>query len=267
MSGIARRSLGPLYACAVMAFSLSPLLIVSMVSFSADEFVAFPPVGFSLRWYAALGRNTDMIEAFWLSIKVATLAALLGVAIGLPTALVLVRHRWRFDIILRILALGPLILPEVLLGLALLQFSESVLRRSPQFWYLVVAHGLIVLPFCVQMISGALSGLNREIEDAAGTLGATPYQTFFLVTLPSIRNGVASALLLSFIFSFDNVAISLFLSAPGLATLPIRMYEHATYSSDPLLAAISTVLVILGMGFMLLIGRFRGFTNIAQSAR
>ncbi|MBX3540135.1 MAG: ABC transporter permease [Chelatococcus sp.] len=259
--------IGPLYAILVIAFLLSPLLIVIVVSFSADEFVAFPPAGFSLRWFEALRHNEDMLRAFLLSAEVAALAAAIGLVVGLPTALLLVRYRWRADMALRALALGPLILPEVLLGLALLQFSESVLRQAPQFWYLVVAHGLIVLPFCVQMISNALTGLNLEVEDAAQTLGATPLQTFWLVTLPSLRNGVASALLLSFIFSFDNVAISLFLTSPGLATLPIRMYEHATYSSDPLLAAISAVLIVLGMAFMLLIGRLRGFGNVAHSSR
>ncbi len=261
------RILGPLYGVAVAIFLLSPLLIVIAVSFNADEFVAFPPAGLSLRWYRALLLSPDMFHAFALSIQIAILAASLGVVIALPTSLLLVRYRWRGNVVMRSLALGPLILPEVLLGLALLQFSEAVLGRGPEFWYLVVGHVLIVLPFCVQILASALSTFNREIEDAAQTLGANPAQTFWLVTLPGIRNGIASALLLSFIFSFDNVAISLFLTAPGLATLPIRMYEHATYSSDPLLAAISAVLVVVGMALMLLIGRFRGFANIAQSSR
>jgi putative spermidine/putrescine transport system permease protein len=251
-----------IYVLLVLGFILSPLAIIVVVSFSPDDFVSFPPPGFSLRWYARLLQDRGTLEAFWLSARLGLGAALLAMVVALPTAQLLVRHRSRLLAPLRALTLSPLILPEMLLGLSLLQFATNSLR-GPTFWLLLLGHAIVVLPFSLQVVTAALARLNRETEEAAMTLGATPLRTYWRVTLPGIGGGIASGMLLSFVFSFDNIAISIFLAAPGLTTLPVKIYEHATYSSDPLLAAISAVLIYLGILVMLLMGRMRGFVPAA----
>lgn len=256
-----------LYAVLVMLFLAAPLAMVIVLSFSANDYIAFPPDGFSLRWYRETLGDPRTIDAIVVSLKVAFAATVVGILVGLPTAVVLVRHRLPGRRPLLALSLGPLILPEVMIALALLFFIATTMRMPSNLFWLIVGHSVIVLPFAVQFLSSALAKLNPELEAAARTLGASPLRTFWRVTLPGMRSGLVSAALLSFIFSFDNVTISLFLNAPGISTLPVRLYEHATYSADLSLAAISAVLIYAGMAFLLLLGLFRGFDSAVQTSR
>lgn len=258
---------GYLYGTSVILFMVSPLLMVVLLSFSSSEFIAFPPDGYSLRWYRQILENNGMVSGFILSLKVAAVAAVAGVCIGIPTAIALTRTKFIGIGFIRLLTLSPLVLPEVLFGLALLQFSQSYLGQSPQFWLLLVGHAIIVLPFSIQILSSSLARLNIEIESAARTLGASAIKTFFLITLPLIRSGIAASALVTFIFSFDNVAISLFLAGPGLTTLPIRMYEHSLYSADPFLAAVAAVLIYIGGACLFLLTKLRGLDTPPQSSR
>lgn len=259
--------LGRIYAAAIILFMISPLAMIILLSFTADDFIAFPPSSYSFRWYRQILSNSGMVEGLILSLQVAVVAAIVGVGVGLPTAIVLTRKRFAGVTALRFLTLSPLVLPEVLLGLALLQFSQAYLGQSPQFWLLLVGHVIVVLPFAVQLLSSSLMRLNVEIESAARTLGANAFQTFFRITLPLIRSGIAAAALVTFIFSFDNVAISLFLAGPGLTTLPVRMYEHSLYSNDPFLAAVAASLIYLGGVGLFLLAKLRGLDTPPQSAR
>lgn len=252
------RWIGRIYVLAVAGFSVSPLLIVIVLSFGADDFVVFPPTGFSLRWYGALLRDGELARSLALSVEVAAAAAVIGLFAGVPAALALDRARLPGRGILQAIALSPLLLPEVLIGLALLQFILSTLETSPSFLTLVAAHAVLVFPFIVQFAGAALVGLNPEIEDAARTLGARPGRLFAQVTLPAIAPSVAAGALFGFIFSFDNVAISLFLASPGATTLPVTLYERATYSNDPSLAAAAATLIYLGLGAAVLLRRFSG---------
>lgn len=258
---------GRLFPLAVIAFLLSPLVIVIVLSFSANDYIAFPPEGYSLRWYRDLSRDDDILLSTILSLKIALYATVIGVLVGTPTALLLTQYRLRGLHLLRVLALSPLILPEVLLGLALLVFVMRTLATDPNQFWLTVGHAIIVLPFCVQFVSASLSKLNPDLVEAARTLGASSWRAFWRVTIPCIRPGIVSAALMSFIFSFDNVAVSLFMSGPGRTTLPIRMYEHATYSNDLSMAAISAVLIYLGIAFVFLLGLVRAFDGVASSTR
>ncbi len=250
--------LGRLYAAAMMLFLASPLIMVVVLSFNAGDYIVFPPDGLSLRWYHQLFDNPDLVSEFSLSVELALAATAIAILIGTPLSIALVRHRVPGKAMLRMMALSPLVLPEVLLGLALLQFSAMRLHQNPSLGVLLIGHVILVLPFVVQLVSAALTGLNREKEDAAATLGASPTRVFWHVVLPGISSGLSSATLLAFIFSFDNVAVSLFLSSPGRITLPVQLYEQATFSSDPSLAAISTVLIVVGLATICLLGRLRG---------
>jgi ABC-type spermidine/putrescine transport system permease subunit II len=206
-----------------------------------------------------------LVADFVLSVELAAAATILALLLGTALSVGLVRHRLPGAGILRLMALSPLVLPEVLFGLAVLQFSAMYLHQNPGLLTLLLAHIVLVLPFVVQMVSAALGGLNREKEDAAATLGASPMRVFWHVTMPGIATGLSSAGLLAFIFSFDNVAVSLFLSSPGRVTLPVQLYEQATFSSDPSLAAVSTILIIIGLATICVLGRIRGFDPAART--
>jgi putative spermidine/putrescine transport system permease protein len=256
---------GRLFALATMIILASPMVIVVVLSFSASDYIVFPPAGFSLRWYRQLLSDRELIEAFAFSVRLAALATAIAIVLGTSLSFALVRHRLRGSGALRVLALSPLVLPEVLLGLALLQFAAMRLRSNPSFWLLLIGHTVIVLPFVVQLVCAALARLNRETEDAAITLGANPLRVFWHVLLPGIGTGLSSAALLAFIFSFDNVAISLFLSSPGNETLPVHLYERTTYANDPSLTAVATVLIVVGLAAIGLLARLRGFENAADT--
>lgn len=259
--------LGRCYALLMIAYLVSPLVIVVIISFSSNDYIQFPPDGFSWRWYQQLTKDKDLLGSLALSLQVALAAALIGLAVGMPSALMLVRYRLRGHRGLRVLTLSPLILPEVMTGLALLFFIIGTLAEVPNVYWLIIGHGIIVVPFCVQFISSALAKLDPALEDAARTLGAPPFSVFWRVTVPAIRSGIVSAALLSFIFSFDNLTISLFLASPGSVALPVRMYEHATYSNDLSLAAVSAVLIYAGTLFLLLLSSLRGLEGAVPSSR
>lgn len=258
---------GRLFAAAMIAYLASPLVIVIIISFSSNDYIQFPPEGFSWRWYQQLTKDVDLLHSLGLSLQVAACAAVVGLAVGLPSALILVKYRLAGHRPLRILTLSPLILPEVLTGLAILFFVIGTLAEVQSVTWLTIGHCIVVVPFCVQFISAALAKLDPALEDAARTLGAPPFSVFWRVTVPAIKSGIVSAALLSFIFSFDNLTMSLFLGSAGSVALPVRMYEHAMYSNDLSLAAVSALLIYAGTAFLAVLAGMRGLEGAMPSSR
>jgi len=265
VSALIMRGVGRLYACLMVLFLLSPLVVVVILSFSSTSFIAFPPRGWSLRWYEQLVEDTQIRESLLFSLQIAGIATVLALLIALPTAVLLVRHRFRGRNMLRALALSPLVLPEVLLALALLLYMQNGLHIRPSIWTLTVGHLLVIFPFSLQLISSAMGDLGPELEEAGITLGATPARAFWLIAIPAMLPSIAAAALFSFIFSFDNVAISLFLSVPGHVTLPVRMFELANTTNDPSLSSISSVLILAGAILMAVLGRFKLFDGVVNA--
>jgi len=265
MSATIMRAIGKVYACLMIVFLLSPLVVVVILSFSSTSFIAFPPRGWSLRWYDQLAHDTAIRESLLFSIEIAAAATVLALLIALPTAVLLVRHHFPGRTALRALALSPLVLPEVLLALALLLYIQNGLHIRPSVWTLTVGHLLVIFPFSLQLISSAMGDLGPELEEAGITLGATPIRAFWLIAMPVMLPSIAAAAMFSFIFSFDNVAISLFLSVPGNVTLPVRMFELANTTNDPSLSSISSVLILAGAILMAFLGRFKLFDGVVNA--
>lgn len=251
----------------VMVFILAPLVVVVGASFNEGEFTSFPPRGFSLDWYAAVVGDPAFVASFLLSARIAVQAAVIAMVVGLFTALAINRlDRW-FTPLLQFLALGPLILPEVLMGLGLLNLLVGQLGVRLNETTLVLAHVMVTLPFVVNITSSALSQHDRNLEAAARSLGARPLVAFWTVTLPAIRTSVVAGGLLAFIFSFDNIGMSLFLSVPGLVPLPIRMYQYVTYRYDPTIAAASTVLIVVSVVVFLVARRLVNIEEVFGGRR
>ncbi|CAN7370286.1 ABC transporter permease [Trinickia sp. LjRoot230] len=258
------RKNGPLalaFHAIVMLFVLAPLAVVVLVAFTPDETLTLPTHGLSVRWFRAILAYPDFIAAFVNSLKLAVLSATLSLAIALPAGLAIGRARFPGRDLLNALMLSPLVIPGLVLGIAFLRFF-AVIGATGSFAWLVVAHMVIVTPFVLRLVLAATTGLERSVEHAAQSLGASAWTTFRRVTLPLILPGITGGWLLAFINSFDELTMSIFVTSPQTVTLPVRMYMYATESIDPMMASVSTLVIAVTAGAMLLLDRIYGLNRI-----
>jgi putative spermidine/putrescine transport system permease protein len=247
---------------AVYVFLLLPIAIVVLTSINSAAYLSFPPQGFTLRWYEAFFASRAFMDAFRLSLQVGILAALISTAIATPAALFYVRHLKIAREQFRVAMLSPILLPEVLTAIALLFFFNHFFYGTRDAIPLLVGHVVVTLPLVFLTVTSALYNMPPAVEEAARTLGADPFRTFRLVTLPLIKSGVMTGAMLSFILSFDNVNISLLLKPVGATTLPIQLFDYMRYDFDPTAAAASTVSVILTLGVVVVIDRLYGLKAV-----
>lgn len=258
----ARRKAGQMlylgFVALVYLFLLTPLLIVVIASFNSGEYLTFPPEGFSLKWYANFFDSEAFMSSLAYSFKVAALCTLCSTLLGASIALYVVRFAGRWREPLRVVVLLPLLLPEILTAIALLFFYynfDAAMRAlgldilvglfRNSILGLLLGHVLVTLPFVFLAISSSLYNFDRSLEEAARSLGAGRFTTFWRVTLPIIKPGVISGALLCFIISFDLFAISLLLKGVGIATLPIQLFDYVRWDFDPTAAAVSTVSIVI----------------------
>jgi putative spermidine/putrescine transport system permease protein len=175
-------------------------------------------------------------------------------------AYALSRGQWRGAEVVRTVLTLPLIVPGIIVGLALLNHMV-LLYNLPVLASLWVGHTALLIPYAVRVVSASLANLRVDIDDAAITLGATRLQAFGLVVLPNIRGGIAAAAVLAFITSFNQVPVSLFLTGPGVSTLPIEMMAYMETSYDPSIAALSTLLVVMTIGVVALTEKLLGISR------
>ena len=228
---------------AVLLFLLGPFLVVFVAGFSGDESLRFPPQSVSLRWMLHVFGVEAFQRSFVTSVVVATGSTLAALGLGVPVAYALSRSRLPAAEAVRLLLTLPMVVPGIIVGLALLNHGVLALGL-PVTASLLIGHTTLLVPYTVRVVSGSLANLRLDIDDAALTLGATRLQAFFHVVLPNIRGGVAAAFVLAFITSFNQVPVSLFLTGPGVSTLPIEMMAYMETSYDPSIAALSTLLVL-----------------------
>jgi len=235
-------------------FLLLPILLVLWLSFFSNEILSLPPDGYSLRWYEGLLAKRDFIDGFILSLEVAVMATLIGLAVSLPASLVLVRGRFTGREAILNFLMAPLIVPAIVIGAALYIFFVQVeiatdIPLSGSASGLVGAHVLLTIPWCIRLLTANLVGLDPAIEEAAASLGARSLVILGRVTLPLIWPGLVAAALFAFVVSFGNLEISLFLVAPGETTLPIAILQYLEWKLDPTIAAVSTLqVVVIGAG-------------------
>jgi putative spermidine/putrescine transport system permease protein len=242
-------------------YILTPLIFVTWLSFFRQEIPSFPPEGYSLRWYAAIAQNDRFVDGFLLSLRLGVAATAIGLAVGVPAALCLARFRFRGREGINSLLLMPLIVPGVVLGIALYVFHVETeintgLPILGSFLGLLTGHVLIVIPWTVRLVTASLAGFDRTLEEAAQNLGADRWTTFRRVTVPSILPGIVAAALFSFVSSFGNLELSLFLVGPGRTTLPIAILQYLEWKIDPTIAAVSVLQIGLIAAAMLVTDRF-----------
>ena len=248
-------------AALAMLYILVPLLFVTWLAFFRQEIPSFPPEGYSLKWFGEIAANKSFVTGFALSLQVGILATVIGLLLAVPASLMLARRRLPFHGALSQLMLLPLIVPGIVMGTSIYVFHiEAEMATSVpvlgSFAGLVAAHTLIVIPWIVRLVTASLAGFDRTVEEAAQNLGATPFKTFWRVTLPAVRPGIVAGALFGFVMSFGNLEMSLFLVGPGRTTLPIAILQYLEWKIDPTVAAVSVVQIAIIAVAMLITDRY-----------
>jgi putrescine transport system permease protein len=224
------------------AFLYLPILLLVVYSFNASRLVTVWG-GFSTRWYIALFRNEALMEAAWVTLRIALVSAVLATVLGTLAALALTRYgRFPGRTLFTGMIYAPMVMPEVITGLSLLLFFVAVdLDRG--FWTVTLAHTTLTMCFVTVVVQARLATFDRSLEEAAMDLGASPLRTFFSVTLPLTAPSITAGFLLAFTLSLDDLVIASFNTGPGATTLPIRIYSQVRLGLSPEVNAASTILI------------------------
>ena len=243
-----------------LAFLYLPILILVIYSFNASRLVTVWG-GWSTRWYVSLLGNQAMLDAAWVSLRIAFLTACAATVLGTLAALALVRAgRFRGRLLFSGLVYAPLVMPEVITGLALLLLFVAIeIERG--FWTVTIAHTTLTMGFITVVVQARLLGFDRSLEEAAMDLGCPPLRTFMTVTLPLIAPAIAAGWVLAFMLSLDDLVIANFVTGPGATTLPIRIYSEVRLGVRPEINAVCTIIiavVAIGIVAASLLTKFSG---------
>ncbi|MBT2304479.1 ABC transporter permease [Variovorax paradoxus] len=254
--------IGLFYVGAVYAFLLLPIAIIVLMSLNAGEFMSFPPQSISLRWFGALFVNEAFMRAIRSSLLLAAIATLISSVIGIAGALYVVRYAKRLREPLRMLLMMPLMLPEILTAIALLFFLYASGIGTRTMFGLIVGHVLVTLPYVFTNVASALYNQDASLEQAARSLGASPWRAFVRVTLPLIKPGIITGALFAFVISFDLFNMSLLLKGIGMTTLPLQLFDYLRWDFDPTAAAVSTVSIVLTLVVVVWVDRTVGLRSL-----
>ena len=245
-----RSSFVTVWMWAGFAFLYIPILSLVIFSFNSNKLVTVW-AGFSTKWYSALMRNQQILEAAFLSLKIALITATIAVVLGTLVALCLTRLGvFRGRALLSGLATAPLVMPEVITGLSLLLLFVAMEQAigwpaGRGVLTIIIAHATFAMAYVAVVVQSRLVGMDPSIEEAALDLGAKPAKVFFVITLPIIAPALISGWLLAFTLSLDDLVISSFVSGPGASTLPMVIYSKVRLGLSPEINALATLMVLV----------------------
>ncbi len=249
--------LGRIYLGLILFFLYAPILVMAAMSFNASEFYQLP-FTFSTEWYTRLASNVEILSASWRSVWIAFLVTAIATTLGTMASLALYRYDFPGKPVLKALLFPPIAIPWLITGTAMLIFffGIGIGRGTPA---VILGHVALALPYVIVVVSARLATFDPVLEEAARSLGASPWLVTRAVTLPWIAPGVIAGALFAFAVSFDQFVVSYFLSEPGDATLPVLIYTSIRKGFTPEINAISTLIIALSMAVMLLAARFARF--------
>ncbi|MCK7610841.1 ABC transporter permease [Roseibium sediminicola] len=240
-----------IYTLLVYLFMFLPVAVVVLLSFNASQFGSFPMTGFSFRWFVELAQNEAILRAFQTSIVLGALTAVISTTLGVLASLALVRYEVPGRNLISTLLIAPILVPEVVLAVALLLFL-NFLAINKSFFLLLMGHVIFTLPFVILVVQARLVGIRRDYEEAALSLGASPVQAFFQITLPLLAPAVFAGMLFAFTISFDDITGTLFWKPGGVETVPTQIFAMLRNSISPEINALGTVMIFLTVGLPLL---------------
>jgi len=243
---------------------LAPLVVVVGVSVSENQFIAFPPQGFSFKWYEKVLASPEYLAAGATSLQIALLVTLSATIIGGAAAIALHRRQLPFSDILATFFLSPLVLPTIIYAIGMLMFWSAAFGpvSTATLW---IGHTVIALPYVVRTTLAVLAESDPFLEEAARTMGAGRIQRLFHVVVPQCIPGLAAVAFFAFNISFDEAVLSLFLRKPGLTTLPVQIYGQLEFSPDPSVAAVSSIMIALTIVLIVIIDRMLGLSRFAST--
>lgn len=237
----------------VYIFLFAPIIATIVLSFNDSMFGGFPMTGLSLRWYAKLLANEQVLAAFRTSLWIALVTAVVATFVGLLTSFALVRFEFRAKQIISTLVILPALVPETILGVGLLVMMKAI-DQPRTLLLLVLGHILLALPYVVLIMQARLIGIRRVYEEAALSLGATRLQSFREITFPLLFPAVIAGALLAFTISFDNTSASLFWRPAGVETMPTQILSMLKVSISPEVNALGTAMIAMTVGVPLIGG-------------
>ncbi len=253
----AGRLVARFYLGLVLVFLYLPVAVMMLMAFNRSPLYELP-FAFDTVWFQALAGNERLLQAGVNSVMLAIANTVVATALGTLAALGLQRYEFRGKTALQLLLFPPITIPWLIIGTAMLIFFFWVgIGRG--LHAMLLGHVALSLPYVIVVVGARLKGHGRAFEDAAATLGATPWQSFWRVTLPVMAPGVVAAALFAFAVSFDQFVISYFLAPPGVSTLPVEIYSAIRKGFTPEINAISTIIILVSMGLMLLFARLYRF--------
>ena len=248
---------GRVYLGIILFFLYAPILVMAAMSLNASEFYQLP-FTYSTEWYERLSGNGELLRASWRSVWIATVVTVIATTLGTMASIALFRHDFPGKQVLRVLLFPPIAIPWLITGTAMLIFfyGIGIGRGTPA---VILGHVALALPYVIVVVTARLATFDPVLEEAARSLGASPWLVTRAVTLPWISPGVIAGSLFAFAVSFDQFVVSYFLSEPGDATLPVLIYTSIRKGFTPEINAISTIIIALSMAIMLLAARFARF--------
>jgi putative spermidine/putrescine transport system permease protein len=241
----------------VLVYLLLPILVVIPLSFSESSFLVYPIHAWSLKWYQNLFGSDEWVRAAKNSFIVAPAATLIATVLGTLAAVGLSRTQFPFKGLLMSLLIAPMVVPIVVVGVSTYLFFAP-LGLADSYLGLIVVHAALGAPFVLTTVLATLQGFNHNLVRASLSLGVSPLETFFRVTLPVIAPGVISGALFAFATSFDEVVVALFLAGPEQLTLPRQMFNGIRENISPTIAAVATLLIVFTTSLLLALEWLRG---------
>jgi spermidine/putrescine transport system permease protein len=241
------------YLGLVLVFLYLPIAVMIVMAFNRSALYEMP-FTFDLVWFKALAHNERLLQASWNSIWIACVNAVIATMLGTFAAYAFARYEFRAKRLLQILLFPPITIPWLIIGTSMLIFF---------FWTgigrglhaILLGHVALSLPYVIVVVGARFANFGPQLEEAAASLGATPWQSFWRITVPVLLPGITAAALFAFAVSFDQFVISYFLAPPGTSTLPVEIYTSIRKGFTPEINAISSIIILFSMGLMLIVAR------------
>ena len=246
-----------LYLGLVLLFLYLPIAVMMAMAFNRSALYELP-MQFDTKWFVALMQNEKLLQASLNSVLIAVANTIIATSLGTMAALAFQRYRFRGRTLLQLLLFPPITIPWLIIGTSMLVlfFWIGVGRGLHA---ILLGHVALSLPYVIVVVGARLKSFGETLEEAAATLGASPWQTFWRVSLPVMAPGIVAAALFAFAVSFDQFQISRFLAPPGVSTLPVVIYSAIRQGYTPEINAISTIIIMVSMSALLFTARFYRF--------
>ena len=261
---------GFVWFAGIYLFLLAPLVVVMAASLNGGDqtYMVFPPKTLSLHWYWRI--TPDLWRALWISLSLGMIAAAAGCVLGVPAAIGIVRSEFPGKAFVMALFRAPLQIPAVVIGVSFLKLYYLIgdwtgFYALGSMAGLAIAHIFMATPYVIGSVAAVVQRLNPRLEEASLSLGASRWSTFRRVTLPLIMPGVYTGAMYSFLVSFSDVPVSLFLGATGFTTFPVEIFHAMEFDFDPSILAIATLIILFSMALLYLIQRIVGLETLLRS--